>query len=179
MTTIAYDGVALVSDSQVTIGNTPVLKERKIHALRRTGKMSFLAGVAGSQVRGFDLIRDFVAYWTNIRQETAYSRSPGITGEHQATVIVVVLRPSEDDRKMEHRAFLLTSDGNVTEITGARWAIGSGGDFALGAMDAGADALKAVRIAIERDVNSGGLPVSHKIRDYAALTPDQFTDLPL
>jgi len=39
-------------------------------------------------------------------------------------------------------------------ITG-QWAIGSGADFALGAMAAGADAIDAVSIAIDLDVNSG------------------------
>ena len=36
------------------------------------------------------------------------------------------------------------------------WACGTGGDFALAAMDMGASAEGAVRIAIGRDVYSGG-----------------------
>lgn len=38
----------------------------------------------------------------------------------------------------------------------AAWAWGSGADFALGAIDAGATAMEAVRAAMSRDMNSGG-----------------------
>jgi hypothetical protein len=36
-----------------------------------------------------------------------------------------------------------------------KWAIGSGAEFAFGAMDAGASAKRALEIACTRDVNSG------------------------
>lgn len=49
-------------------------------------------------------------------------------------------------------------DLGIWEVEHYYTAIGSGSDFAIGAMEAGADARKAVRIACKRDMNSR-LPV--------------------
>lgn len=48
-------------------------------------------------------------------------------------------------------------------LRGAYHAIGSGAACALAAMDAGADAVKAVRIACKRDIYSGGRVRSVKV----------------
>jgi hypothetical protein len=48
-------------------------------------------------------------------------------------------------------------EGNIWQpVKQKYYAIGSGGEFALAAMDAGAGAVEAVRIAIGRDLWSGG-----------------------
>lgn len=44
------------------------------------------------------------------------------------------------------------------------WAMGSGADFAIGAMDAGASAREAVKIASQRDVGTGGKIRTWKLR---------------
>lgn len=44
------------------------------------------------------------------------------------------------------------------------WAMGSGSDFAIGAMDAGASAREAVKIASQRDVGTGGKIRTWKLR---------------
>ena len=47
--------------------------------------------------------------------------------------------------------------------TGTPYAIGSGASYALGAMDAGATAKEAVKIA-SRDVYTGGIIRTHKLK---------------
>lgn len=61
------------------------------------------------------------------------------------------------------REFGFNPDGKIWlfETDGRPMAIGSGNQFAIGAMDMGASAKQAVKIAIERDCFSGG-----KIRTY-------------
>lgn len=50
-----------------------------------------------------------------------------------------------------------------TPITEKRWAIGSGSDYAIGALMAGATPLKAVRIAITHDAGSGGQARTYRL----------------
>jgi ATP-dependent protease HslVU (ClpYQ) peptidase subunit len=57
-------------------------------------------------------------------------------------------------------------DGRVWRDTippGEAAAIGSGADYAMGAMDAGCDAVQAVKIAAGRDVSTGGKVRSKRI----------------
>ncbi|MBK8772489.1 MAG: hypothetical protein IPM06_18985 [Rhizobiales bacterium] len=56
----------------------------------------------------------------------------------------------------QRRIWLYTEKTHGYEQVHARcWAIGTGCDYALGAMHAGADAKKAVKIAAKLDVNTG------------------------
>ncbi len=56
-------------------------------------------------------------------------------------------------------------EGNIWQrIWGKYFAIGSGSVFALGAMDAGASAVEAVRIGKKRDPYSGGKITSLKLK---------------
>ena len=48
-------------------------------------------------------------------------------------------------------------------ITGGMYAIGSGSDHAWTAMDMGCDAEKAVRMAMKRDIYTGGRVIIHKV----------------
>jgi hypothetical protein len=57
------------------------------------------------------------------------------------------------------RIWLAEPPGALIPIRSRRvLAIGSGSNFALGALDAGADMVEAVKIACRRDKNSGGRP---------------------
>jgi hypothetical protein len=54
------------------------------------------------------------------------------------------------------RVFYWDGSPTFVEMHGPFFAAGSGQDFALGAMAAGADARRAVEIAIQFDTQSGG-----------------------
>jgi len=66
----------------------------------------------------------------------------------------------------------LKVDGSLWEFEGEVWvkqdpgyyASGSGSPYAFAAMDAGASARDAVRIAIKRDANSGGRVQSLRLK---------------
>ena len=51
-------------------------------------------------------------------------------------------------------AWIVEKAGEVTQVS-TPWAIGSGGSFAHGAMEAGATALQAVKIATALDIRTG------------------------
>jgi hypothetical protein len=69
-------------------------------------------------------------------------------------------------------ALHLRVDGSLWEYEGEAWvkqdpgyyATGSGSPYAFAAMDAGASAKDAVRIAIKRDANSGGRVQSLRLK---------------
>ncbi len=176
MTTIAWDGQLLAADSQLSIGDTPVHGHAKLFALRRMSSMHMLVGISGCQPRGWDLVREFCAHWKTIQIDPNLAALQPLTGEHQATVMVAVLKPAD---RVTHRMFLVTRDGGVTDMTARKWAIGSGADYALGAMGAGANALQAVRVAAELDVYTNSQPISWRVTDWINAGPDQFKDMPL
>jgi 20S proteasome alpha/beta subunit len=72
----------------------------------------------------------------------------------------------------EISALHLRTDGSLWEYEGEAWvkqdpgyyATGSGSPYAFAAMDAGASAREAIRIAIKRDANSGGKVQSLKLK---------------
>lgn len=53
------------------------------------------------------------------------------------------------------RAWVMTEQLVWVPVDMPRWAIGSGADYALGAMEAGADAMRAVEIASKLDAGCG------------------------
>jgi len=79
--------------------------------------------------------------------------------------LLEALRNGGDTPELDDiEALWIKPDGSVYRFERKRWskqrgkyfALGSGAGYALAAMDAGADALKAVKIAIKRDPRSGG-----------------------
>lgn len=140
MTTIAWDGKSIAGDRLMTIGGTPVTSpESKIRKLTYDGQPA-LAGHSGTSEYG----RALVAW-------IADGCRPGDAPE---------LRTDEDNGCA---AMVCTREG-VTLFSNSvrgvflgkiRWAMGSGADYALGAMAAGASAKRAAEIAIALDVNSG------------------------
>jgi ATP-dependent protease HslVU (ClpYQ) peptidase subunit len=57
---------------------------------------------------------------------------------------------------VNHQCFELSGDFAVTSETSGRYAVGSGSDFALGALAAGATPQEAVKIATQLDAYTGG-----------------------
>lgn len=139
MTTIAYDGKTLVSDSQSTIGD---------------------------QIYEVDCQKLF--------PDVGPFAVLGVCGDYQAAMDV--LKVIRDFNRIDHIRDLdfkelnwkcamlgITHDGQVWHYTDTfsfelrpdiSFAIGSGSDYALGAMAAGATAEEAVKIAARYDVNT-------------------------
>lgn len=129
MTTIAVRGGVIAADGQVTGGAAIItLKDRKIFRLPNGN----IVGVSGPSEECDALIE-------NLRKNKSYKC-----------------------RKLE--AVMLDTRGRLYVYEGRKfkrenyeyYAIGSGWKFAIGAMDAGASAKKAVDIAKKRDIYSGG-----------------------
>jgi ATP-dependent protease HslVU (ClpYQ) peptidase subunit len=139
MTTLAYRDGELATDSRVTAGDMIVSdRRRKVHRLRD-----------GS-----------VVAWSGSVQ--------------QAELLLQAMRKKgmKHPKLDEISALHLKTDGTLWEYEGEAWvkqdpgyyATGSGSPYAFAAMDAGASAKDAVRIAIKRDANSGGKVQSLKLR---------------
>ena len=141
MTTLAYRDGELATDGRVTAGDMIISDRRKkVHRLKD-----------GS-----------IVAWSGSVQS--------------AELLMRHLRSNKRDHQPPHMenigALWLRLDGTLWEYEGEAWvkqdpgyyATGSGSPYAFAAMDAGASAKEAVRIAIKRDANSGGRVQALKLR---------------
>ena len=152
MTTIAYKDGILAADTQGDWGGTR-MRTGKIYRLPKFA----LAG-AGIQERVLDLCDDLRGWvdwsqfnihkladfrWARFKGDGApdHDRDPAILAVNEYGTVYKLCR----DRFREVR---LTAGPFI--------ALGSGADYALGAMAAGATATEAVQVAISLDVYSGG-----------------------
>lgn len=136
MTTIAYDGNTLCSDSQSTLGMDFIYENdcKKIY----TEVGPFIAlGIAGNFQDAMDVI-EVIQDFNTIEQIRGFDFGP----DTKMTMIGIT-----------YQGTLWSYKG--TESTELRadqpFAIGSGSDFAIGAIDAGCTAEEAVKIAARRD----------------------------
>jgi len=149
MTTIAYRNGILATDRQVTVANSR--KEcAKMWAVK--GAVIAVAGVLSDGLR-------FKDWWLSGKADQYFAIS-----DH-SSIIVVDLKTAQ----------VTEYDSNMVAmpIIGEFEAWGTGCDFAMGAMAAGSDAVKAVDIGMRYDVYSGiGISVLNineikKVRNYA------------
>lgn len=120
-----------------------------------------LVGVAGS----WDSCMAFKEWYENLCEaKEAIKTYPGlnikppkIKGEEDQDFQALVLSPDG--------TLMLFEDNNVPYEVEKPYAIGSGGEYAICAMDAGADGMEAITIAIKRDIFSGGDIYSANIED--------------
>ena len=143
MTTIAYDTKSLVSDSQSSIGNMRYEDDcQKLH--KDVGPFAIL-GIAGDFQTAMDII-EVIADYTKISQIRSL-RFEGEPNEQAPTVHMIGIT---------HEGQLWFYDGTKGfELRADRpYAIGSGSEYALGAMAAGASAKEAVIIAARYDINT-------------------------
>lgn len=138
MTTIAWDGVILATDSLITISDRIVHDDAKKLFRLKDGRLAAFAGNA-------HCIIECVA-WLESKREAPP------TGDY--TILVVM--PDGKARCYE--------DGNSYSSVKAPYSRGSGGVIALTAMRCGKTAVEAVRMAIELDVYSGGRVQSASLR---------------
>ncbi|MDH7971056.1 hypothetical protein QH494_02585 [Sphingomonas sp. AR_OL41] len=136
VTTIATDGQTMASDGQSSFGNT-IVNDAAIKIARlNTGA---LIGTAGNNAR-----RHAVIAWLNDGMATPY---PFPEPDDDRDIIALIV----DDEG----AMFLSGVGDLSAIS-LPAAIGSGSDFAIGAMLAGATPANAVALAAQRDVWTSG-----------------------
>lgn len=137
MTTIAWDGKQLAADTMMTDGDMRV----SVRKLRRLDN-GLLVGGAGNAI-AIGMFIDWLS----------------IPGDLEAPEF------DNDGDESEFVALVIMQDGAVVvydkhcfplDVYEPHYAIGSGRCFAMGAMDAGFDAVAAIQSAIKRDVCTGG-----------------------
>jgi hypothetical protein len=139
MTTIAWDGRYLAADTRHCTGGTPSGEAPKLH-WGNGGIVYASSGPAAWKQAWVD--------WCKAGADPNGDLPvTGLEG-HQGGFI----RLDTSARVCEMLDFRLP----YFTVAPAVWAWGSGADYALGALAAGATAMEAVRAAIRWDVNSGG-----------------------
>ena len=131
MTTLAWDGKTLAADKQCNWISTPA-PTTKIRKFKNSSR--FFCGGGTGVAWECDLLMDY------IDGEPA----PDVTDESSLLLI--------DHSK---RIWLMNKFLRPVQVELPQFAVGSGGDYALGAMLAGLDAPEAVLVACELDTKSG------------------------
>lgn len=131
-TTVAYDGVTLAADSQTTTSNLKQFDFQKIHRIKGS-----LVGTCGTATDGLKFI-----HWLE-SADREFDEFPTMESGFRAIVV-----DKGEVFEYENCEYPLPSKAPV--------AIGSGKDFAMGAMLAGKTAADAVRIAEKLDIYTGG-----------------------
>jgi|HigsolmetaAR201D_1030396.scaffolds.fasta_scaffold40716_2 ATP-dependent protease HslVU (ClpYQ), peptidase subunit len=135
MTVIAVDDKTVAADGLMCYGNERAARPAN-KLLKREGR---IFGVAGTG------IEEVLITWYLDGADP--EKAPKVTGDHWWNLLVI-----ETDGRM----LFFTSDAPYGQPAKAPFAIGSGADYALGAMKAGASAKRAVEIACELNVYCGG-----------------------
>lgn len=155
MTTIAYrDGVIACDSCFSHLGGIDTLSSKIIRL--RSGA---LLGQAGSNDA-----RPLIWLLQNVktlRAMPSYEALMGVRCDFLGLLILPrgrIVKVATTFTSPENWTDETAGDYGMWEVETRFAAIGTGSDFAMGAMEAGADALKAVRIACRRDMNSR-LPV--------------------
>jgi hypothetical protein len=136
MTSVAWDGVTLAADRQAVHNNTPVLWA-KLRKITFRGEPAYLA-FAG-EIDQCNSVVDWIVAGCDP------DKIPVIETKNFSILVITKSK----------KAFYLNDGFFFYEMGKSKWAIGSGADFALGAMAHGATAEEAVGIACTLDVNSG------------------------
>lgn len=133
MTTIAWDGTTLAADRQSTWGGTPI-PTRKVFKLQAPDGSFILYGGSGNSIQLGSFHR-----W--------------LTGEAGVMPSIADAQFMMIDQR--HRVWIAHNSMDWHHIYVKRWAMGSGADYALGAMGHGATAREAIRIAARLDTGTG------------------------
>jgi hypothetical protein len=157
MTTIACSRTkgVMACDSLWTVGVLRAVNRTKVRRL----PSGALLGTAGENDG-----RAFEALLAEVKRPSDLPM-PGVFNRLRQEISGLILFP---ELRLFHINTVLPNDtddeSGVTEITEPFWAIGSGGELALGALAAGASPERAVKIGIQFDPNSGGKVHSLKVR---------------
>lgn len=172
MTTIAYKDGILAADTQGNWRDTPT-EASKIYKVNGFGDDAVYLAGSGVLWR----IREIVKLC-----ELLSDSQPAPAGGREPLwkYLAASFYDKHHDAKPDETPSCLliqAGTGNVLWLEGPRFsavtfnrgyvALGSGADFAMGAMAAGVDAIKAVEIAIDHDVHTGGVVESVNCRVVA------------
>ncbi len=132
MTTVAWDGRMMAADKLANYGNTP----NECTKILKT-KEGLLIGASGDLDNTLPFKQWVLDGRDPDKKPTLYDAFSGMVIELNGSITYYTHRLVASTISMKH------------------WVLGSGGDYALGAMAAGKSAKEAVEIAIRLDVNSG------------------------
>lgn len=135
MTTICYKENVLASDSLTTCGD--IVFDNDVKKLVRV-KIGWI-GCCGET----DAAEKLAMYLNGQGDEST---------THNINVKAILMQDNGDTYYIASRGDTL----HRSRVTSDCWAIGSGYEIALGAMSSGLSAIEAVKVAIERDIYSGG-----------------------
>lgn len=138
MTTIATDGKTIAADGRATC-NGIVSNDQTIKVFRLPDDRA--CGSAGSATKGWDIIQ-------------AMQRGDNVENMDFDEVYLLVIDGSDTVEVYEQSCKPIRLP--------VPYAVGSGREIALGALDAGKTPVEAVKIACKRDIYSGG-----KVRSIA------------
>jgi len=134
MTTIVYKDGVLAGDGRVTVNDMVVTdKATKVHKIKGGWLYGWCGGVEDAEILKRALRKGL----------------PDQLNNPQLNNITALL--------IDHAGTIALYEGSIWIVQKEPYyAIGSGSPYALGALDAGADAIAAAKIATARDTNSGG-----------------------
>lgn len=140
MTTVAFDGRTLCADTKLVTASGQILYRSKL--VQGFGYRAACCGDVG------------VSRWMQLQLEVGQplhavlSNWPRLGTADDAQADMLLVTPQQ---------LFLIAGGSVVEIKHRNFhAIGSGGEYALGAMSAGCDARKALEVAALIDAFTGG-----------------------
>lgn len=143
MSTIAYRDGIIAADTLASTGNKTMTGVRKIGRTDR-----FLFGLAG-RFSGVHRIYNWV-------KEIEKDTSPHDFYKHMESLETLGLDATVLLVEKDGTIWTMTDDGGVCKVAATYESIGSGQDFALGAMYVGASASDAIEAACNFDPYSGG-----------------------
>lgn len=163
MTTIAYDGRSIAADTLDVVGtetapfpgvklypcSIPVSIGTGVRQCKEDPTQRVIVGTSGCPAH-------------SRRQLNHYVNAPRCLGQPMTSLAdvdgsLIVVHLDVDDGTGKCAAYLVDRMGTITPITGRLMAIGSGQDYAMGAMAAGKSAPQAVEIAGHFDIYTSGL----------------------
>lgn len=153
MTTVAYRDGIIAAD---TMGSWSGDVSYGVPKLAKTNR--FLLGFCGS-LPFVHPMYEWILEKGDLPLFDFYKQPPPFdAGDSGVTVLVVPIDGSD--------LWYFMEDGHGAPLYGKKYeAIGAGGRFAIGAMHAGASAVRAVQAAIDHDELTGGNVVSLSIED--------------
>lgn len=159
MTCIAWRHGIMACDSCWSYGDTQVASAIKI---KRLSSGALLGQAGDNDARGIetmlDKIKSPLKLPTKVEMATTKDSFMGLLALPKGGVYIISCGPVDEqgfpvadmhDERDDHGIWLATTMGGYA-------AVGSGADYALSAMDAGADAKTAVEIAIRRNLSCRG-----------------------
>jgi len=146
MSTVAYKDGIMVADSYCEVNGLLT----RYYKLRKTKNTLF--GIVGHPV-ALEPMSDWFNEGADIDKIPACIKTDG---EVDFELLIVT-------RAEPEAIYRVLRDGFVEQWSYDAWAIGSGAGLAVGALDQGASAIEAVKIAAKFDKNTGGRICSIKV----------------